>query len=280
MCLAIGSCKKSDSNEPCLLTVKIVPFGDLGEYQVVVKDGLAPYKFQWTGGHEHTNLDDSWRVAALDEAVSVTVTDNLGCVASDSLLPPLCGTATIVTDADGNGYNVVSIGNQCWMESNLIVSAGISQVTDSAVWVTTTSPGWCYYDNNPVNAKYGKLYNWYAVQSGKLCPAGWHIPTEADWKQLETFLGNEPGGKMKSTTGWNSPNEGATNSSGFTAVPSGWRSFISSHFTGLGQSTGFWTSTQATDSTSYFHGVSYDSRWLTILPVAKRQGYSCRCVMD
>lgn len=188
-----------------------------------------------------------------------------------------CGIDTIVTDADGNVYDVVAIGNQCWTKQNLRISAGVQQIIDSFQWASTSLPAWCYYGNNSAN---GKLYNWYAVQSRNLCPAGWHIPTEADWKQLETFLGSEPGGKMKSTTGWNSPNTAASNSSGFSALGNGFRSYLSGNFYGLNQSTGFLASTQATDSTAYSRGVSFDSEWLTTLPVHKRQGYSCRCIKD
>lgn len=281
-CLAVESCKESDPNDPCSITlrfnVNLDPNDNL-EYQAVVSGGLPPYMFKWSGGEPHPNNKPEWRIPRFrDENISLTVTDALGCEATiTDLRSSDCSRGTI-TDVDGNTYQVVSIGNKCWLASNLMVSAGIPQVTDSAVWVNTTAPAWCYYNNDPANATYGKIYNWYAVQKGMLCPTGWRIPTKSDWQELEQYLGNEPAGKLKSTTGWDSPNTGATNSTKFSAIPAGYRVWLSNHFIGLGQTAGFWSSTQASDTTAFSFVLTYDSHWPTNLPVKKRQGYSCRCI--
>jgi uncharacterized protein (TIGR02145 family) len=161
------------------------------------------------------------------------------CVKSnDEITPPPMETSTI-TDIDGNVYKTVKIGTQWWMAENLKTtkfndSSAIPLVTVGAEWRTLSSPGYCWYKNDTTKKNtYGGLYNWYAVNTGKLAPTGWHVPTDAEWTILTTYLGGGPvaGGKMKSTgtiedgTGlWNSPNTGATNESGFTAVPAGHRS--------------------------------------------------------
>lgn len=152
----------------------------------------------------------------------ITVRNGNGCIRSEirQINNSICQAT--VTDADGNVYNVVGIGTQCWMAENLRFSGSIPQVTGNANWESFSGderqPAWCYYDDNSAyNAIYGKLYNWYAVNSGNLCPSGWHIPTDADWQVLTNYLGgfSVAGGKMKSTSGWNAPNTDATNSSGF-----------------------------------------------------------------
>lgn len=139
----------------------------------------------------------------------------------------------IFTDArDDKVYKIVKIGNQVWMAENLNTSHylngdSIPQVQDKAEWVALTTGAWCYYQNDAENGKtYGKLYNWYAVNDPRgLAPEGWHIPTDAEWIALIDYLGgtNVAGGKMKQigTVHWISPNLGATNESGFSALPGG-----------------------------------------------------------
>ena len=138
-----------------------------------------------------------------------------------------CGT---VTDIDGNVYNTVTIGTQCWMLEDLKTTryndgTAIPNVTDYTAWGNLTTGAWVYpsFNNPNYNSVYGKLYNWYAVGTGKLAPIGWHVPTDAELTILTTYLGgnNVAGGAMKATILWNSPNTGATNSSGFTALPAG-----------------------------------------------------------
>lgn len=247
--------------------------------EVEVSNGQGPFRYQWSNGAGNVS-----KIKVVESGVyEVTITDNSNnCdIVTNynftAIMNNACEPNITVTDADGNSYYVVSIGNQCWMASNLNVTNGIPLVSDSVTWVTTTSPAWCNYNNSP-NASLGKLYNWYAVKSGKLCPAGWHIPTFADFQVLENFLGNEPAGKMKSTTEWDSPNTAATNSAKFTALPAGYRSFISSHYIGLGQTSGYWTSTEAPNAMARYFALTYDSGWFTNLSTSPRQGYSCRCI--
>ncbi len=275
-----SGCEKRYDSECDGFKVEIKQIGN-DELEATVSKGNGPFCYQWSNG-----VGNFIKIKVAESGrFGVTVTDKSNsCVALNYFDFKLtehdaCDSGTTLTDSDGNSYQIVRIGNQCWMASNLNVTAGIPLVADSATWVTTTSPAYCYYNNN-ASGSLGKLYNWYAVQSGKLCPAGWHIPTYADFQALENFLGNEPAGKMKSITGWDSPNTAATNSSAFNALPAGYRSFISGHYTGLGQTAGYWTSTAAPNAMALFFALTYDSGWFTNLTASPRQGYTCRCIKD
>jgi len=144
-----------------------------------------------------------------------------------------------MTDIEGNVYRTVKIGSQWWMAENLRTTkykdgTDISEVNDKEEWGYLTEPAFCWFMNDPdtYKNKYGALYNWYSVSTGKLAPTGWHVPTDEEWWQLINYLGGGlvAGGKMKCTgtieagTGpWPDPNTGATNESGFSAVPTGCR---------------------------------------------------------
>jgi uncharacterized protein (TIGR02145 family) len=174
-------------------------------------------------------------------------------------LPVLIGLIFLIgctkdnNDTGSNPSNIasVTICSQVWMKENLSVDRyrngdAIPQVTDPNEWRNLTTGAWCYYNNDPAMGEiYGKLYNWAAVNDPRgLAPVGWHVPSETEWTTLSSCLGGEPvaGGKMKSTTLWVSPNTGATNSSGFTALPSGLRN-SQGLFNSKGTSTYIWSST-------------------------------------
>jgi uncharacterized protein (TIGR02145 family) len=161
-----------------------------------------------------------------------------------------------VTDIDGNVYKTVKIGNQLWMVENLKVTHyrngdPINHVTDMSEWPSGAS--YSNYDNDTTNGStYGRLYNWYAVDDSRnIAPEGWHVATDEDWNELEMFLGSDAGGKLKATGTieggdglWYEPNEGATNESGFSALPGGLiRIAYGAIFDGLGEAAVFWTST-------------------------------------
>ncbi|MBI5010148.1 MAG: fibrobacter succinogenes major paralogous domain-containing protein, partial [Bacteroidia bacterium] len=137
-----------------------------------------------------------------------------------------------VSDIDGNVYQTVTIGTQVWMKENLKTTKlndgiALPNVIDNAAWAALTTTGYCWYNNDATTYKstYGALYNWYAVNTGKLCPIGWHVPSDDEWTLLTTFRGgySVAGGKLKETgtLHWTSPNTGATNETGFTALPGG-----------------------------------------------------------
>lgn len=138
-----------------------------------------------------------------------------------------------VTDTDGNLYHTVHIGNQCWTQSELRTTRyrnGESLLANlnASDWVAASSGAWCYYNDDPtLNTVCGKLYNWFAVNDARgLCPSGWHVPSNSEWLQLINGQGGGSlaGSSLKCNVGWNAPNAGATNLTGFSAVGGGFRS--------------------------------------------------------
>jgi uncharacterized protein (TIGR02145 family) len=179
--------------------------------------------------------------------ISAYATNSAGTAYGQVLL---ITTAPTLTDIDGNVYSTVTIGTQTWMAENLKTTkynddTAVPNVTDETEWANLTTGAYCWYDNNAsaYKATYGALYNWYAINTGKLCPTGWHVPSDAEWLTLENYLGGEDvaGGKLKEagTTHWLSPNTGATNETGFTGLPGGFRWDWGTEFWPIGQS-GFW----------------------------------------
>ena len=184
----------------------------------------------------------------------------------------------------------VTICNQIWTTKNLDVTTyrngdDIRQVSDPTAWGNLTTGAWCYYFNNSTyGLTNGKLYNWYAVSDPRgLAPEGWHVPSDAEWTSLANCLGgsSEAGGALKEagTSNWISPNIGATNSSGFTALPSGGR-FASSAFRYIGSSGYWWSSTETSTSFAWYRTMStnYASFGGTDLP--KAYGFSVRLIKD
>lgn len=207
-----------------------------------------------------------------------------------------CDGISTITDIDGNIYNVVEIGDQCWMKENLRVShyadgSLIVDANDVQVWrninyqaLSLTVGSWCYYGTNPANDSiFGKLYGWATtIDPHGLCPSGWHIPSENEWIQLIDTLGGwgSAGGKMKSDTLWRLPNTGASNSSGFSALPGGKRTAAGSFFDIL-EWTIFWSSTPSSTRTAYNHRLYYYDNWIDDDgATSKGFGHSCRCIRD
>ncbi len=159
----------------------------------------------------------------------------------------------MVVDIDGNVYTTVTIGSQVWMVENLKVTkyndgSSLAFTTSGYDWLQQTTGAYCWpQDDSNYKNTYGAFYNWYAVSSGKLAPAGWHIPTENDWIALSSYLGGAfvAGGKLKEagTNHWFSPNTGATNETGFTALPAGYRSKDNGSNPYMGEASVFWSST-------------------------------------
>lgn len=182
----------------------------------------------------------------------------------------------------------VLIGTQTWKTKNLDVLTyrngdTIPHVTDMAAWAALTTGAWCYYNNDSSNNNiYGKLYNWYAVNDVRgLAPLGWHIPTKIEWTALIYFLGGDSlaGGKMKATTLWDSPNIAATNQSGFTGYPGGYRKdYGAFDFTGKGGY--WWFSNQHDLTTGVERSLDFSYEACYIYFYDKRYGMSVRCIKD
>jgi len=182
----------------------------------------------------------------------------------------------------------IAICDQIWTTENLDVTTyrngdTIPEITDPTAWSAATTGAWCWYNNDSANgAIYGRLYNWYAVNDPRgLAPNGWHVPTDAEWGILETCLGGQSvaGGALKSTTGWTAPNTGATNSSGFTALPGGQRLTVGG-FQQINTFTGFWTSTESTLTDANYRWLSNISGALSGGDPKKSDGRSVRLVKD
>ncbi len=200
-----------------------------------------------------------------------------------------------VTDIDGNVYHVVTIGSQRWLRENLRVTRyrngdPIPNVTGGEGWKNLTNGAYCVYDNLAINGStYGNLYNWHALSDSRgLCPTGWHIPSDAEWDALGTLLGgnNIAGGQLKSTgtleggTGlWFSPNTGATNSSGFTGLPGGYR-INYGNFYSLNNVGYFWSSSDTTNNNAWNYVLDANNEALTRNFNFKTNGFSIRCCKD
>jgi uncharacterized protein (TIGR02145 family) len=195
------------------------------------------------------------------------------------------------TDGDLNIYPVVVIGTQTWMAENLKTTkyndgTAIPNVTVNATWSTLSTGAYADYSNTPaVGAIYGKLYNWYVVaptNTKKICPSGWHVPTDAQWTVLNNYLGGEAlaGGKMKETgtTHWLSPNA-ASNESGFTALPGGYRdqsgSFSFFNYYGF-----WWASTEVSAGFAYYRFIYNTNTSLSAGDNDKHGGFYVRCMKD
>jgi uncharacterized protein (TIGR02145 family) len=187
--------------------------------------------------------------------------------------------------------DTVIIGTQVWMTKNLDVEKYrngeiIPQVQDQNQWRTLKTGAWCYYSNDSTKGKvYGKLYNWYAVKDPRgLAPEGWHVPSDTEWKTMETYLGGTTvaGGKLKETgfNHWSNPNTSATNSSGFIGLPGGTRNSNNGSFIGLGTFSYLWTSTESSSTNAIYKGLSYTSGQITTSNNSKVSGYSVRCIKD
>lgn len=193
-----------------------------------------------------------------------------------------------VTDIEGNVYKTVKIGNQTWMVENLRTTkyndgTAIPEVAINASWIGLSTPGYCWYNNDPANHKstYGALYNWHTVNTGKLAPAGWHVPTQAEWNSLLNAVGgsNVAGGNLKGLTLWDSPNIGASNAYGFNAVPGGTRS-TSGSFMLLGYSGQWWSATQYNATNSYIYIIYCNNAAVTSGYSTKINAASILCVKD
>ena len=206
-------------------------------------------------------------------------------------LPMLIDLVKNVTDIDGNIYHTVVIGTQVWMVENLKTTkyndgTAIPLVTENSAWSNLTTPGYCWYDNDEEMYKksYGALYNWYTVNTGKLAPTGWHIPSDEEWTVLMNYLGgaDAAGGKLKETGAihWWTPNTGATNETGFTALPGGDRGNNGYVFTGIGGFYGIWWCSTESNSNGIMWRLFYDSNTLYRQEAGKHSGFSIRCLRD
>ncbi|PID93594.1 MAG: hypothetical protein CSA95_06675 [Bacteroidetes bacterium] len=265
----------------------------------------APTSWQWDFGdgatsteqhpvHEYTAVGDYTVTLSASNAYGVDMEIKEAYVYVGSC-------PATVTDIDGNSYNTVLIGEQCWMQENLKVTHypngdAIPYITDGGAWDalgdTNTDDAYCYYDNN-MNSAYGVLYSYAAAigdnwardnaEGQGICPEGWHLPTDAEWITLTDYLGGEDvaGGKMKEvgTGHWQSPNTGATNESGFTALPGGYRDYYGT-FRNVGNHGTWWSATVYGSSDVWYRYLSYETANVNRNNHYKSYGFSVRCIWN
>jgi uncharacterized protein (TIGR02145 family) len=206
-------------------------------------------------------------------------------------------TYGVLYDGDGNSYKTVKIGKYEWMAENLKVTryndgTYIDNITDGNQWPTLTSGAWCYYNNDVTyNKNYGKLYNWYVLDTTtngnkNVCPRGWHAAWEEEWQYVIDYLGGvyTAGGKLKEegTTNWSSPNVGASNLSGFSALPGGSMEWNAN---GMSNYAWFWTRYKPNWGTydpdmAQSHVIPSLNSEINYANIKKYVGASIRCVKD
>ncbi len=219
----------------------------------------------------------------------------------------ICGVST-VTDYLGNVYNTVKIGDQCWLKENLRSTkyndgTNIPNVTDGTTWEGLTTPAYCWYDNSYVayGSVYGALYNWHTVNTGKLCPIGWHVPSDNEWNVMElyliangynydsTFIENEIAKALSATTMWavainpgcpgNTDYPEYRNKTGFTALPGGNR-FKNGIFGNAANYGIWWTSTPQDSDSSWAKLIYTNSVDVGVSVFNNNFGFSVRCIKD
>jgi len=270
---------------------------DCGEVEITV---------YWYSTNTDTYITGKWSVEL--DGVKIWEIDPMMCDESGVAYPPVefvCGVSTI-TDVDGNEYATVPIGNQCWMKQNLKTTkySDGSDIdypgSDNGAWEANTTGAYAWYYNNPTTYKdaYGALYTFNAVNTGKLCPGGWHVPSDNEWKVLEAYLGmtagidslgtgnrgTDEGKKLKEAgfTHWKYSGDGSfegTDEYGFTALPGGLRFYATGAFTSLGNVGIFWTSYNE-GSWAFIRILNADNIHIGRYGGPYNNGQSVRCVKD
>ncbi|OFY67346.1 MAG: hypothetical protein A2Y71_09395 [Bacteroidetes bacterium RBG_13_42_15] len=223
----------------------------------------------------------------------IVAENDLGIVysADSTFRTVITGLVSTVTDSEGNIYSTIGIGYQEWMTGNL-KSVVYRNGTDSiplaesdSLWGTMTTPAYCWYagDSAANYNTYGALYNWYAVNTGNLCPTGWHVPTNDDITELVNYVGGSgaAGGMLKETgtAHWNTPNTGATNKYGYTARGAGKRS-AEGVFDFVKVEGNWWTSTEYSTLNASYMNILFNYGNLFQAYLSKKTGMSVRCVKD
>jgi len=195
-----------------------------------------------------------------------------------------------VTDIDGNQYSTINVGNDLWMAENLAVThyndgTPIANITDNDQWIVTLSPAMRWYDNNEeIYKQIGALYNWYVVETGKLCPQGWHVSTEKEWELLAwTVSGNAIAGNKLRAKGndiWKPSENIGTDFIGFNALPGGFVHDFTGKTSSFGEYASFWTSDEYSRAFGWGRSIHINNPELRRFNDGKKGGFSVRCVKD
>ena len=310
----------TNTNNPCANTDIILDISidnRIKKIEVTPQGGKAPYQYAYVTPSTYTT--NNTQTFYSSGVYTVYVKDANACEAHSSITIQAIKDSIVilfnpnltygtVTDIEGNVYKTITIGTQTWTAENLKTTKyndGISipLIIDDDTWQNVTTPAYCNY-NNTINVDtintYGRLYNWYTINTGKLCPTDWHVPTDTEWNSLEKYLdntvdttikgsvGTDIGNKLKEkgTTHWNSPNTNADNSSGFTALPGGLRSScFFGIFCSIGISGSWWSSTTYSTDRAWCRSINYNQSNISRLHdcqifVNYNTGSSVRCLRD
>ncbi|MDD3567896.1 MAG: FISUMP domain-containing protein [Bacteroidales bacterium] len=204
-------------------------------------------------------------------------------------------STTQIADIDNNVYNTVTIGEQEWMAENLRTTKYKDDTTiptghTDSQWESLTTGAYAIYPHTEIDGlnsdaevleAYGALYNWFAVETGNLCPTGWHVPTDAEWTALTDYVGGASvaGTKLKATSGWNSGDNG-TDEYGFSALPGGRRNFFDGNFSNVGNFGYWWSSTELDATLAWGRYMRYDTGDVYRIHYSRRDGISVRCIKD
>jgi uncharacterized protein (TIGR02145 family) len=312
MIFLIYGCKKATA--PTLVTAEVTG--------ITVTSALSGGEITADGGGDITAKGVCWNTTGEPTTADPKTNDGTGSDSFTSTLSPLIAATTYYTrayatneagtsygeeftfttkiaDGDGNQYTVVKIGSAVWMAENLKTTkyndnSLIPNVTENAAWANQTTGAYCWYNNDMAFNKpiYGALYNWFAVNNGKLCPAGWHVATDAEYKTMEQSIGmaqaeldvwgwrgTDQGTKMKNSTGWSAGQTG-NNASGFAAIPGGYRFYQDGSFYNQNMLSYWWTATEHDATRAWYRRLDGDNAKVYRASGEKPAGKYVRCVKN
>ena len=282
------------SNGPYYLKREVDPVGGTNYTIIGTSQFLSvPYAMYATIADTVLNAPDTSSTNEIQNLSVSTSGDTLYLSGGNYVIVPGISYANYPSiDIDGNTYDTVNIGTQVWMVQNLKTTryndnTPIPNVTDNTIWVGISTGARCYYNNDSTTQApiYGALYNWFAVETGKLCPIGWHVPNDDEWESLITYLGgrNTTSGNMlkePGTTHWQTDNTGATNETGFTGLPGGARDGDgSADFRDITEE-GFWWTSSPYDVDNADIFFITDEAVIGLPDEPKKVGSSVRCIKD
>jgi uncharacterized protein (TIGR02145 family) len=309
--LAIYSCKKDNPGLPAISTATVTDIGFTTATSGgnITYDGGAPVVSRgvcWNTSGDPTienenTIDGSGSGSFSSKITQLTpntlyylrayATNSAGTAYGNQISFITSGT---ISDGDGNVYNTIIIGTQTWMKENLKTTqysdgTAIPLFTGRLDWYYLLSPGYCYYDNIVNNlASYGALYNWYTLNAASngnrnVCPAGWHVPTDAEWATLISYLGGDSAaaGKLIETgeSHWLSPNTGATNETAFTALPGGGRDYDGTYYD-IDRYGHWWSSTEFVEGGAWSWFIGNDTSRVYEQRRFEQDGFSVRCIKN